>query len=65
MKKTVRIEGMSCAHCAAHVEKALGAIGLEAKVDLAKKVAVVSGAASDAAIGQAVKDAGYEVKSID
>ena len=36
MKKTLSIEGMMCAHCAAHVEKALNALpGVTAAVDLA------------------------------
>jgi len=65
MTKTVHIEGMSCGHCAAHVERALRGIGLTATVDLAKKQASVSGDASDEAIRAAVADAGYEVASID
>ena len=36
MQKTLTIEGMMCAHCAAHVEKALNALpGVTAVVDLA------------------------------
>lgn len=43
MKKLIEIEGMSCEHCVAKVTKALNAIeGVEAKVDLKKKSAVVS-----------------------
>lgn len=34
---TLLINGMSCAHCAARVEKALGELGISAKVNLAEK----------------------------
>ena len=62
MKKTLTIEGMMCAHCAAHVEKALNALpGVTAQVDLAGKTAVVTGSAGDEALKQAVADAGYQV----
>ena len=65
MKKTLTIEGMMCAHCAAHVEKALKALpGVTAQVDLAGKTAVVTGSAGDEALKQAVADAGYQVTDI-
>ena len=65
MKKTLTIEGMMCAHCAAHVTKALNALpGVTAVVDLDSKSAVVTGDASDDAIRAAVEDAGYQVTSI-
>ena len=65
MKKTLTIEGMMCAHCAAHVEKALNALpGVTAQVDLAGKTAVVTGSAGDEALKQAVTDAGYQVTDI-
>ena len=65
MKKTLTIEGMVCAHCAAHVEKALNALpGVTAQVDLAGKTAVVTGSAGDEALKQAVADAGYQVTDI-
>ena len=65
MKKTLTIEGMMCAHCAAHVEKALNALpGVTAQVDLASKTAVVTGSAGDEALKQAVADAGYQVTDI-
>ena len=65
MKKTLTIEGMMCAHCAAHVEKALNALpGVTAQVDLAGKTAVVTGRAGDEALKQAVADAGYQVTDI-
>ena len=67
MRKTLVIEGMMCGHCAAHVERALNALpGVQAKVDLARKIAVVqaAGEVADDVLRQAVVNAGYEVVSI-
>jgi Cu+-exporting ATPase len=65
MQKTLTIEGMMCAHCAAHVEKALNALpGVTAVVDLAAKTAVVTGDADDEVLKKAVADAGYQVTDI-
>jgi P-type Cu+ transporter len=63
-QKTLKIEGMSCGHCSARVEKALNAInGVEAKVDLAAKTAQVNltEEVSEEILKKAVTDAGYEV----
>lgn len=68
MKKNIAIEGMSCAHCQGKVEKALNNInGVEAKVDLKKKMATVKfdGAVSDETLKNAVTDAGFTVVSIE
>ena len=67
MRKTLLIEGMMCGHCAAHVQRALNAIpGVQAKVDLQRKVAVVEAAqeVADDVLRQAVANAGYEVVAI-
>lgn len=67
MQKIISIEGMSCGHCVARVEKALNALeGVEAKVDLEKKCAEIALAhpIDDAVLSKAVTDAGYEVVSI-
>lgn len=67
MEKIMTIEGMSCAHCSARVEKALNAIrGVSALVDLDKKTATVTMDApvADETLSQAVEDAGYEVVNI-
>ena len=67
MKKTMIVEGMSCAHCKARVEKALNALeGVSATVDLASKTAAITLTqdVSDATLTQAVTDAGYDVVSI-
>ena len=64
MQETIiKIEGMSCGHCKAAVEKALQAVaGVEnAVVDLEKKQAVVTGNAAMEAMREAVEDAGYDV----
>jgi copper ion binding protein len=68
MKKTLTVEGMSCAHCVAHVKEALESVPgvAKAEVDLKKKRAVVEGPSlDDAAMKAAVADAGYEVAAID
>ena len=62
MKYVMKIEGMSCGHCSARVEKALAALGAEAKVDLAAKTAEIDAPATldKQTMLDAVKDAGYE-----
>ena len=64
MTTTISIEGMMCAHCQAHVEKALKEVAgvTEVTVSLENKNAVVTGDASVETLKQAVVDAGYEVK---
>lgn len=67
MTKTMSINGMMCAHCQAHVEKALNAIdGVEAKENLETKTATLtlSKDVSDDVLRGAVTEAGYEVVSI-
>ncbi len=67
MKKVIEINGMTCGHCQARVEKALNGIdGVEAKVDLKKKQATVqmTKEVSDETFKSVVEEAGYEVVSI-
>jgi copper chaperone len=67
MKKVLSVEGMSCAHCVAHVKEALESVAgvTEADVDLGKTQAVVEGSAfDDAAMRSAVAEAGYEITAI-
>jgi Cu+-exporting ATPase len=65
MAKTMKIEGMMCAHCSGRVEKALNGLpGVTATVDLAAGTASVTGDATDEALAKAVTDAGYTVVSI-
>lgn len=68
MKKELRIEGMMCEHCKMHVTNALkGVEGVTVlEVSLEKKNALVETEASvsDEVLKEAVKNAGYEVTSI-
>lgn len=67
MKKVISINGMSCEHCQAAVEKALNAIdGVKAKVNLKQKIAVVDleRDVDDQVLKDAVDEAGYEAVSV-
>ena len=66
MTTTISIKGMMCAHCQAHVEKALKEVAgvTEVTVSLENKNAVVTGDASVETLKQAVVDAGYEVTDV-
>lgn len=67
MNKKMTIEGMSCGHCSARVEKALNGIeGVRAKVDLEAKTAFIEldSEVGDDVLKKAVEDAGYEVVGI-
>ena len=63
MKKVLVVDGMMCAHCQAHVKKALESVPgvVAADVDLNKKTATVdlSGEVADQALMDAVTEAGY------
>lgn len=62
MKYVLKIKGMSCMHCVAHVQKALQALDCEAEVDLEKGKAFVTApdGVTKEMLVQAVKDAGYD-----
>lgn len=67
MEKSMIIEGMSCSHCSARVEKALNAIdGVSAHVVLDEKKAylTLTKDVPDSALTEAVEDAGYTVEKI-
>ncbi len=68
MQKIIKIEGMMCQHCVAHVTKALEDItGVESvDVQLKKKIATVtlSETVLDETFVQAIEQAGYTVKKI-
>ncbi len=68
MEKTIKVEGMMCQHCVAHVKKALegAAAGCNVAVDLDAGKAVVSGKTlpEDAVLTAAVTEAGYKVVDI-
>ncbi len=68
MKKVLIVEGMSCGHCKAAVEKALKSVeGVEnAVVDLSNKTADVTltKEVSNETLSKAVTDAGYDVVEV-
>lgn len=63
MNTTIKIEGMMCQHCVAHVDKALRAVeGVnDVSVSLENKCAVVEGTAALDALEKAIIDEGYQV----
>ena len=65
MVKTLKVEGMMCAHCQAHVKKALeGVEGVtQVEVSLEDKTAEVTmeTQVDDQTLAAAVTEAGYEV----
>lgn len=65
MSQTIvlKIEGMTCGHCKAAVEKALKAVPgvTSATVELEKKEAVIMGSANREELVKAVEDADYTV----
>jgi len=68
MKKEILIEGMSCGHCSARVEKALLELdGVEkVEVDLTEKKASLklSREISDEVFKETIDDVGYDVVQI-
>ena len=69
MEKTIKVEGMMCMHCVAHVKKALEGIeGVEeAVVDLDSNSATakLSADVPDQVLVDAIVDAGYEAKVVE
>lgn len=69
MKKIVKVDGMNCSHCQAKVESALSALDgvSEAKVNLKKKIAVVTleKEVNDDTLLKAVNDAGFKGVSVE
>lgn len=63
MTRTLKVDGMMCAHCEAHVKKALEAVGgvASATADHTSGTATVTlaGTVADDALAKAVADAGY------
>ena len=57
----LKVEGMTCGHCAGRVTKAIASVDPAAKVevDLAAKVVRVQSDASPQETAEAVTDAGY------
>lgn len=70
MKKKIIIEGMSCGHCVAHVEKALKEFlqdAGEVKVDLPGKNAIVElyTEVSDEKLKEIIEEAGYDAIAVE
>lgn len=68
MKKTIKIEGMNCGHCVKAVEKALlgleGVSGVNVSLDEKQAVVDLGNQLPDAAMKEAVEEAGFEVTAI-
>lgn len=67
MKKIIKIEGMKCENCSAHVKEALEALdsNLDVNISLFRKQATVEGEnLNDEALKEAVEKAGYKVLGI-
>ena len=67
MKKIIKIEGMKCENCSAHVKEALEALdpNLDVKISLFRKQATVEGEnLNDEELKEAVEKAGYKVLGI-
>ena len=69
MTKTIRIEGMMCAHCEASVKKALESLafveGAEVSREQGTAVVTITGAADDAAMQKAIEDADFTFLGIE
>lgn len=67
MKQTLEIEGMMCAHCQAHVTKALNDMeGVTAEVSFEKGTAEVTTdrEVSKEEFAKVIEEAGYKLKGI-
>jgi Cu+-exporting ATPase len=63
METVIKVEGMMCKHCKAHVEKACKGVAgtVDAVVDLQAKNVTVTGSASLEDLKAAIVEAGYDV----
>ena len=62
MKKSYKVEGMTCGGCASSIEKAIkdAAPSAEVAIDVAAKEVVVDGVDDDELIKTVVEDAGFD-----
>lgn len=66
MKKKIKIDGMSCGHCVAHVKEALEPFAHgEVEVSLENKCATLDTEADEKTLTEALDDAGYDVVNIE
>ncbi len=65
MEKTLKVEGMSCAHCVAAVERALkeidGVTGAKASLDEKNVVVVLEKDVPSGVLKAAIEEEGYDV----
>ncbi len=65
MTKTVKIDGMMCMKCVGRVENALKNLGVDYKVSLENKEAVVTAdVVDDGKLKDAIEDLGFTVTEI-
>ncbi|APX22382.1 MAG: copper chaperone [Rhodobacteraceae bacterium] len=59
---TYKVEDMSCGHCVSTIETAVSKAdpSAQATCDLSSKTVEITGAKDEAAVVQAVREAGYE-----
>lgn len=66
--KKINIEGMSCMHCVARVEKALkgveGISSVEVKLDENCAIVAADAGVTDAQLVEVIDDAGYDVTGV-
>ena len=65
MKKIIHVEGMHCIRCAGKVEGAMYDLGLDAVVDLEKKICTVNGECENDEIVAAIEEKGFQVTGIE
>jgi copper chaperone len=63
---TFKVDGMSCGHCTASIEKAIHAVdpGATVACDLGAREVRVDGALDTEALAAAIRDAGYEPRAL-
>jgi Cu+-exporting ATPase len=69
MNKTIKIEGMSCGHCANHVKKELegicGVTSADVSADEKRAIVELAHEVEDSKFEAVVAEAGYEVVGIE
>ena len=58
---TLNVQGMTCGHCVRAVERAIEALGGQARVDLEAGTVEVEGVGDEAAVRRAIESEGYRV----
>jgi copper chaperone len=65
MSMVLEVRGMSCGHCVAAITSAVTALPgvTDVDVDLTGSVVRIGGTPNEAAVTEAIEDAGYEIAS--